>query len=178
MYLLCTDIRPSQDHRILSMQTVRINLADVCRFFFNVFTSVSPFTLLFAFSLAVNWLLDFKHKCSHHHLLEKQQRQEERSCSADSPYGHHHLSVDLDSDGWQEGQILAVWVCGTDKHCSCSAWRILRHLWKICRIQNLCCEILWLRCEWKEQNCHYLLEQICLFPYSITSNYHQIWYPN
>ena len=27
MYLLCTDVRPSQDHRILRMQTVRINLA-------------------------------------------------------------------------------------------------------------------------------------------------------
>ena len=27
MYSLCTDVRPSQDHRILRMQTVRINLA-------------------------------------------------------------------------------------------------------------------------------------------------------
>ena len=28
VYLLCTDIRPSQDHRILRMQTVQINLAN------------------------------------------------------------------------------------------------------------------------------------------------------
>ena len=27
VYSLCTDVRPSQDHRILRMQTVRINLA-------------------------------------------------------------------------------------------------------------------------------------------------------
>ena len=29
VYSLCTDVRPSQDHRILRMQTVRINLAFV-----------------------------------------------------------------------------------------------------------------------------------------------------
>ena len=27
VYLLCTDVRPSQDHQILRMQTVRINFA-------------------------------------------------------------------------------------------------------------------------------------------------------
>ena len=30
VYSLCTDVRPSQDHRILCMQTVRRNLAIVC----------------------------------------------------------------------------------------------------------------------------------------------------
>ena len=29
VYSLCTDVRPSQDHRILRMQTVRINLATI-----------------------------------------------------------------------------------------------------------------------------------------------------
>ena len=29
MYSLCTDVRPSQDHQILRMQTVQINLAPI-----------------------------------------------------------------------------------------------------------------------------------------------------
>ena len=29
VHLLCTDVRPSQDHQILCMQTVRINLARI-----------------------------------------------------------------------------------------------------------------------------------------------------
>ena len=47
VYSLCTDIRPSQDHRILRMQTVRINLAVfLCR------TKLIPF-LKYNFSVFV-----------------------------------------------------------------------------------------------------------------------------
>ena len=39
VYSLCTDVRPSQDHRILHMQTVQINLAIVMHPFLYVVTN-------------------------------------------------------------------------------------------------------------------------------------------
>ena len=47
MYSLCTDVRPSQDHRILRMQTVRINLA-----YSNVFKWSYEFNIWCALHIA------------------------------------------------------------------------------------------------------------------------------
>ena len=44
VYSLCTDVRPSQDHRILRMQMVRINLAKLAQFWCTVmdYSSIPP----------------------------------------------------------------------------------------------------------------------------------------
>ena len=44
VYSLCTDLRPSQDHRILCMQMVRINLANTLKTTIKIYNTILYYT--------------------------------------------------------------------------------------------------------------------------------------